>query len=242
MGLRQLFQPRFPQSAEIDIGGRPVAVLVRVSARAKSYRLSVSPRSGPVLTVPTSGRWRDAEAFLLRHRGWLGARLEKSDGAPAALADGAVIPLRGVSHTVVSLPKPRGLVGISENGEILVPGGPDHCRRRLLDWLRSEARKDLEAACALHAGNLGVNVASIALRDQSSRWGSCSSARRLNFNWRLVMAPPFVLDYVAAHEVAHILEMNHAPAFWRTVGRTLPGYEKGRAWLKSNGQDLMRIN
>lgn len=243
MGLRTLLKPRFPASVELTIDGRAVSVAVRASERAKSYRLSISPRAGPVLTVPRAGRWADAEAFLLRHTGWLGARLERAPQI-AALEHGGTVPLRGIAHRIVSLDRPRGLVMRveSEDGpELHVPGGSAHCRRRLLDWLKSEARADLEAASALHAANLDVRIAAIALRDQSSRWGSCSSARRLNFNWRLVMAPPFVLDYVAAHEVAHILEMNHAPQFWRTVEKTLPDYERGRAWLKANGQGLMRI-
>ncbi|WP_196260381.1 M48 family metallopeptidase [Pelagibacterium limicola] len=243
MGLRTLFQPRPPASVDLDFGGRAITVAVRVSDRAKNYRLSISPRHGPVLTVPRLGRWRDAEAFLSRHAGWLDARLESTGEAPR-IAHGAIIPLRGEDHRIIALDRARGLVtptrGI-EGAELHVPGGEAHCRRRLIDWLKTEARADLEAACAIHAGTLGVKVAAISLRDQSSRWGSCSSARRLNFNWRLVMAPPFVLDYVAAHEVAHILEMNHAPVFWRTVGRALPDYEKGRRWLKANGQQLMRI-
>ena len=244
MGLRTLLNPRFPASVALTIDGTDITVAVRVSDRAKSYRLSISPRSGPVLTVPRRGRWADAEAFLVRHTGWLGKRLQNTASA-GRLEDGGSVPLRDIAHRVVSLDRPRGLVMRIEGAggpEIHVPGGPAHCRRRLLDWLRAQARADLEAACALHAGNLGVEVAGIALRDQSSRWGSCSSARRLNFNWRLVMAPPFVLDYVAAHEVAHILEMNHAPRFWRTVERTLPDYERGRAWLKANGQGLMAID
>ena len=77
------------------------------------------------------------------------------------------------------------------------------------------------------------------MRSQSTRWGSCSTTGRLNFNWRLVLAPPFVLDYVAAHEVAHLVEMNHSEAFWATVERTLPGMERGRAWLKAHGRQLM---
>jgi predicted metal-dependent hydrolase len=241
MGLRALFKPRFPASVDLQIGGRSLAIMVRASTRAKNYRLSISPRNGPVLTVPHGGRWSDAEDFLFRHTGWLASRLEKSADAPV-LDHSATIPLRGVPHIIVSFDKPRGVVTVTQDNEILVPGGPDHCRRRLLDWLKAQARADLERSCALHAANLGVRIAGISLRDQSSRWGSCSSARKLNFNWRLIMAPPFVLDYVAAHEVAHILEMNHAPAFWRTVERTLPDYEKGRAWLKANGQGLMRIN
>lgn len=239
MGLRSLFQPRLPASVDLEINGRIVVVRVKASDRAKSYRLSL-PRGGPVLTVPRAGRWADAEAFLFRHVGWLDARLPTDENA-SSLSAGSTIPLRGVPHKIVSLGSLRGRVSTAGAAEIHVPGGEEHCRRRLTDWLKAECRADLEAACERHAGNLEVKIASISLRDQSSRWGSCSSTRRLNFNWRLVMAPPFVLDYVAAHEVAHILEMNHAPAFWRTVERTLPDYERGRRWLKANGQDLMRI-
>ena len=77
------------------------------------------------------------------------------------------------------------------------------------------------------------------MRSQSTRWGSCSTTGRLNFNWRLVLAPPFVLDYVAAHEVAHLVEMNHSDAFWRVVEKTLPDMERGREWLRVNGRELM---
>ena len=91
----------------------------------------------------------------------------------------------------------------------------------------------------MHAARLGVTVKSIRMRSQSTRWGSCSSSGTINYNWRLIMAPPFVLDYVAAHEVAHLVEMNHSAAFWATVKRTLPDMERGRAWLKAHGRALM---
>lgn len=243
MMLKGLFGRSIPESTQIAIGTETVTVGVRVNARARAYRLAVSARGEPVLTVPRAGRWAEAEAFLERNRGWLAARLEKLS-TPYALAPGGTLPLRGVNHTIVSLATLRGLVRVVEGedgSELHVPGGVDHMRRRLIDWLKSEARRDIEAACAHHARTLDVSIAGITLRDQSTRWGSCSSARTLNFNWRLVLAPPFVLDYVAAHEVAHILEMNHQPAFWRTVARTLPDYERGQAWLKANGASLMAL-
>ena len=121
----------------------------------------------------------------------------------------------------------------------VVPGEAAHQARRLIDWLKDEAQKDLEARSACHATRLGVSVKAIRMRSQVSRWGSCSSTGTINYNWRLVLAPPFVLDYVAAHEVAHLVEMNHSPAFWATVKRTLPEMEKGRAWLKAHGRELM---
>ncbi|QJR16996.1 M48 family metallopeptidase [Pelagibacterium halotolerans] len=244
MGLSRLFaRPEIPQTTEVVTTSGPVTVGVRVNARARSYRLSVSARGEPVLTMPRAGRWPEARAFLERNSGWLSARLQRIQ-TPYALAPGAIIPLRGIPHRLVGLDRVRGLVSLVEGGvepELHVPGGPDHMRRRLIDWLKSEARRDLEIACARHAQNLGVEMAGIVLRDQSTRWGSCSSSGRLNFNWRLVLAPPDVLDYVAAHEVAHILEMNHRPVFWRTVARTCPHYERPKAWLKANGASLMAL-
>ncbi|MGV3652483.1 MAG: M48 family metallopeptidase [Devosia sp.] len=232
---------RWPETAALEIGGHPVAIAVRVSARARSYRLSLPHVGPPVLTVPADGRWRDAEGFLVRHTGWLEQRLTRR-AAPIGFAEGAEVPLRGLPHRIVATGKLRGVVTIAEGeGErlLLVPGAPEHMARRLGDWLKAQAAEDLKARCAVHATTLGVTVKSIALRAQTTRWGSCSSTGRLNFNWRLVMAPPFVLDYVAAHEVAHLVEMNHSPAFWRACKRAMPGMEEGRAWLKANGTVLM---
>lgn len=243
MALKGLLTRSIPASTRIVIDAEPVMVSVRVNARARAYRLSVSARGAPVLTMPRAGRWAEAQAFLERNRGWLAARLAKI-ASPHEIVPGGTIPLRGVPHGLVSLDALRGVVttGEGETGPVLhIPGGPSHMRRRLIDWLKAEARRDLEAACARHAKTLGVSIAAITLRDQSTRWGSCSSAGSLNFNWRLVLAPEFVLDYVAAHEVAHILEMNHRPVFWRTVARALPDYEHGKAWLKAHGAALMAI-
>lgn len=243
MGISSLFRAPFPDAVTIDLASGPVAVSVRANARATRYRLSLSARGEPALTIPRGGNWRDARAFLDRHSGWLEARIAKNDGGYGLFA-GGLIPLRGVDHEIASRDVSRGSIEIvdGENGPVLlVPGGPAHLRRRLTDWLKAEARADLEPACARYADILGVRIAGLKLRDQSTRWGSCSSARVLNFNWRLVLAPSHVLDYVAAHEVAHILEMNHAPAFWKEVGRAMPDYEAGKAWLKRNGGRLMAI-
>jgi hypothetical protein len=150
--------------------------------------------------------------------------------------------LRDVAHLIVASEKIRGTVEIisEEEGPILlVPGGPKHMARRLEDWLKGEAYRDLEKRVRHHAANLDVHPTGITMRSQSTRWGSCASSGRLNFNWRLVLAPEYVLDYVAAHEVAHLLEMNHSRAFWATVERTLPDMSRGRAWLKKNGGKLM---
>lgn len=236
--LRQPAKP--PKSVTVELDGRPVEIAVRISKRAASFRLSL-PASGPLLTLPERARWADAEAFLMRHRHWLAARLPRVAGAKRLLA-GAEVPLRGVPHLVVGTGQVRGRVAVLATSglpELHVPGAIEHQPRRLFDWLKAEALADLSQRSAFHAGRLGVTVKEIKLRSQSSRWGSCSSTGTINYNWRLILAPPFVLDYVAAHEVAHLVEMNHSDAFWATVKRTLPDMERGRAWLKAHGRQLM---
>jgi predicted metal-dependent hydrolase len=236
-----LLQKRWPPAAEVDIDGKRVAVKVRVSSRAQSYRLTVPHGAGPVLTVPRYGRWAEANAFLNRQLDWLQGHLETSV-KPVAFVRGAIVPLRGVDHRIVPTGRVRGVVETGEHeGELalLVPGAPEHRARRLIDWLKGEAERDLSKRVAVHAKRLKVNVTAIAMRSQSTRWGSCSSSGKLNFNWRLVIAPPFVLDYVAAHEVAHLVEMNHSDRFWRVVERTLPDMERGREWLRMYGRELM---
>jgi len=239
--FRRSLTATVPPRVDIDIDGRPVAVTVRVHARAKSYRLSLPASGVPVLTMPPHGRWREAEDFLSRQRNWLAARLKRAPGA-RRFADGAIVPLRGIPHRIVGRATLRGRVEIKLLGDqpaLDVPGGPEHLARRLTDWLKKQAETDLRDRVDLHANRLDVRPTAISLRSQSTRWGSCSSAGRLNFNWRLIMAPSFVLDYVAAHEVAHMVEMNHSPAFWEKVEHTLPDMARGRAWLKAHGQDLM---
>lgn len=234
-------KPKIPQSTSIELDGVPTTIIVRVNARARSYRLSLPHSSGPVLTLPPHGKWAEAEAFLLKHRPWLAARIKRAPEA-SHFGDGGVVPLRGVDHRIVGTGKVRGRVEISQtDGEpiLLVPGEPAHQARRLTDWFKEEAQADLAVRSAFHAERLGVTVRAIRMRSQASRWGSCSSTGDINYNWRLVLAPPFVLDYVAAHEVAHLVEMNHSPAFWATVKRTLPDMDRGRAWLKAHGRQLM---
>jgi len=234
-------KPKIPASTVISIDGAAVSVTVRVNARAKSYRLSIPHSGGPLLTLPPHGKWSEAEAFLERHRHWLAARIKRAPNS-THMGDGGMVPLRGVDHQIIGTGKIRGRVELAEDaGEavLLVPGEPAHQARRLVDWLKDQALVDLTERSAFHAARLGVSVKSIKMRSQASRWGSCSSTGTINYNWRLVLAPPFVLDYVAAHEVAHLVEMNHSPAFWAAVARTLPDMARGRAWLKAHGAQLM---
>jgi predicted metal-dependent hydrolase len=121
-----------------------------------------------------------------------------------------------------------------------VSGRAEHGARRLKDWLIAQAHADLDARVAWHARNLGVRPKRIGLRDQTTRWGSCSASGLLSFSWRLILAPPAILDYVAAHEVAHLLEMNHGARFWKLVAKSVPRLDDAKRWLREEGTDLHR--
>jgi len=124
---------------------------------------------------------------------------------------------------------------------MLVAGRLEYLPRRVIDFMKREAKRDLERAALRHAMMLGVRVKAIRLRDQTSRWGSCTATGHLSFSWRLIMAPPFVLDYLAAHEVAHLREMNHSRRFWRLVESVCEDRERARAWLLAEGPALHAI-
>lgn len=228
-------------SVHLNVAGERVPVRVRRSARASRYGLRIANATGEVvLTVPAGGDYDQAIDFLSRHEGWLAARL-KRHAAPVAFTDGVSIPLRGEPHAIVATGRLRGVVEVdSGTNEIHVPGAPAHLPRRLTEWLKEEARADLVHCVSRHAGAAGLRHGRITVRDTASRWGSCSARGGLSFSWRLILAPPFVLDYVAAHEVAHLQHMNHGPRFWALTRKLYPQTDRAEAWLKKNGRDLHR--
>jgi predicted metal-dependent hydrolase len=149
-----------------------------------------------------------------------------------------------VLHRIVHRRGERGTVWteISSAGDcvLCVAGEAAHLNRRVSDFLRREAARDLAKAVRHYARELGVPIRRISVRDQSSRWGSCSNTGALSFSWRLVLAPAFVLDYLAAHEVCHLVELNHSVRFWRLVKRLYPDVERAKVWLDVHGTDLHR--
>jgi predicted metal-dependent hydrolase len=228
----------------VVLAGRDVRVAVRVSPRATRFTLRMAAGHGdPVLTLPRDARFETALDFLERHRGWLAERLARRPAAVAFTA-GALVPLRGEPHLLDHRPEHRGTVWIeAASGDVEAPrlcvaGRPEHMARRVRDFLRRTARADLEPAVALHAGRLGLKTGPIRIKDTRSRWGSCTADGELSFSWRVILAPPHVLDYLAAHEVAHLEEMNHSVRFWRLVRETCPRMDEGRRWLKLHGAGL----
>jgi len=155
------------------------------------------------------------------------------------------VPLRGLLHEITHRPQKRGSVWLESEEEdstplLCVNGGEPHIPRRIKDYLVSEARRDFETAVRRHSANLGLPARKITMRDTTSRWGSCSASGSLNFSWRLIMAPNHVLDYLAAHEVAHLRHLNHSPAFWAVLATLSPDVSRAESWLKTHGGDLLR--
>jgi predicted metal-dependent hydrolase len=245
--MLRLFQRHAPeQAAHFDIAHDGETYRVALKRIATSRRFTLRVRTATrdvVLTMPSRSSLKAAREFAERHAAWIGTRLARLP-APVAFEPRAVTPLRGVDHRIVHRPGERGGVWVesSERGLLIcVSGERPHVARRVTDFLKREARKDLEAAVARHSKQLGVKPRRIVLRDTVSRWGSCSSTGGLNFSWRLILAPPFVLDYLAAHEVAHIAHMNHSALFWKLTRRLHPGTDRAELWLKVHGASLHRF-
>jgi predicted metal-dependent hydrolase len=235
------------RTAALQVQGIGVPIEVRRHAGARRLTLRVSKtRRTVVVTVPSACRIEEADRFLKTNIDWVRERLGRVP-EPVPLADGETIPLRGRLHRVCFVGPVRGtpVVRIDDAaGEAMprldVAGLAEHAARRLKDWLIAQAHKDLGERVRCHAASLGVRVRRISLRDQTTRWGSCSANGFLSFSWRLILAPPHVLDYVAAHEVAHLLEMNHGARFWKLVARAVPRIEEAKHWLRHEGTELHR--
>src|SRR5476649_81203 len=233
-----------PSTVTVDYGGEIFLVRLRQHRLARRYTLRIhSVTREVVLTMPPRGSVRQASAFAHKHGAWIAARLQRlPDAAP--FANGTLLPLRGLDHRIVHRPGVRGTVWIETGagGEPLlcVAGAEPHIPRRVRDYLKRQAKSDLETASRLAAAALGVAVKRVSVRDQSSRWGSCSTTGLLSYSWRLILAPPFVLDYLAAHEVTHLVEMNHSRAFWRLVERICPQMNRAKTWLDAHGTGLHR--
>lgn len=215
----------------------PVVEVVRASARRISLRIDPSRRAA-ILTAPSARDLPRARRFAAERAGWIAERLAALP-APMPFRPGAVIELEGAPVRLVAA---EGRSGMRVEPGLLVigarAGGFAAATRRALTSL---ARARLEACVARHAATLGVSIAGIALRDTRSRWGSCSAAGALSFSWRLIAAPPAVLDYVAAHEVAHRLELNHSARFWAHVRACGVDVAGGRAWLRRHGARLLAL-
>ncbi len=222
----------------VHLAGPPaIEVTLRRAAGLRRLSLRVSGLDQKVtLSVPRHVPKADAVAFLTEKEGWLRAALARvPDRSVVGL--GSVIPFRGAPVQIVAHPSRRIVL---EEGRLCVPADPDGTQTapRVAAFLRDRARAALVPMASKYAMDLSRPIAAITLRDTRSRWGSCTADGRLMFSWRLIMAPPVVLDYVAAHEAAHLVHMDHSSAYWACVARLMPDYAVHRAWLRVHGAAL----
>jgi predicted metal-dependent hydrolase len=234
------FRTTLPQQLEHRAGKVPVRV--RVSRRAQRLALKIDAVGDAVeLVLPPRTSLPRALNFLKSNRDWVERRFAALPPR-ITFSDGERVPVLGVPHRIrhVARTGAHGPVWI-EAGEIRVSGEKAHIARRLRDFLRERARQEVGRRARRLALQLGRTVARVSVRDTTTRWGSCSANGNMAFSWRLVMAPEAVLHYVVAHEVAHLVEMNHGPRFWKLVDKLVPQVERQRAWLNDNRAWLLRI-
>jgi predicted metal-dependent hydrolase len=223
---------------QITLSGNPeIAVTVKRSARARRLSLRISSLDGRVtLTLPKSVPEAEGRAFLRAKEGWLRGHLDGHQAA-VTVALGARIPIEGTLHEIVA---GQGRSIRMAEGLLHVPGAPERAAARVAGWLKTRARDRLAEASDYYASKLGKPYTRLTLRDTRSRWGSCTADGGLMYSWRLILGHPEVLDYVAAHEVAHLRHMNHSQAFWDEVERLYGDWRSPRKWLKEHGNELHR--
>jgi predicted metal-dependent hydrolase len=214
---------------------------MRLNPRARRLIVKVHPSTGEVSVVAPSKRALDhALEFARGESEWIARRLARVP-EKVALNIGATLPFRGEEYKIARGDRGPSPVWIDRaTRTIRVSGQSEHVPRRVQDFLKREARKALEVRTVAYAELIGANPKRITVRDTASRWGSCSTTRALSFSWRLILAPAFVLDYVVAHEVAHLRQMNHGPRFWALVRELVGDVEKPQAWLSRSGPLLHR--
>jgi predicted metal-dependent hydrolase len=216
----------------------PSEPTIRIDRRAKRISLRLSAHGEAVLTLPHKRFTAGGLRFFAQKQEWLEEQRSRLP-QPVPFLDGSRIPVAGIPHRISLSAAAHDPVRASD-GLLLVGGRPETIAGLVERWLRAEARRALTEAVDRYSAVLALNPPPLSLRDPKTRWGSCSSRGRLSFSWRLAMAPTAVLHYVAAHEVAHLREVNHSHRFWELVAELMPGYAAQEAWLKRHGQDLHR--
>lgn len=236
------FPSRPVQTLIIDDEEFPVEVVNNSRSKRLTLRLKPDGRGAKVTTPPHVSD-REIANFVEKNRNWLAVRLARIPKSTIP-HDGAWILFEGIEHKITHLDRKRGIVEarqIAGEPTLLVPGEVEHMPRRVIDFMKRQARIKLDLAVTNYAAELGVRAKSIRITDSKSRWGSCSTTRTLSFSWRIIMAPPAVLNYLAAHEVAHLREMNHSDKFWKLVEGLCADMQVQKSWLRRHGPALHSV-
>lgn len=231
--------PAPPQTLTLTVNGEDLQVLLSEHTRARRISLRVDPIRGCVILVkPRRTSKAAALAFAHEKAYWISDRLRELV-PPVPFSNDTAVPILGTMHTICHQPDARRGVW-REPDTLNVSGAGDHLSRRVHDWFKQEARKVISPIAHAYAEKLDRTVTAISLRDTRSRWGSCTVDGKLSFSWRLMMTPESVLNYVVAHEVSHLCELNHSARFWRTVDSLVEDRRTPTAWLKKHGGQLHR--
>ena len=223
----------------VNLRGRDLPLRIRRNPRARRIILRVDANTGgAIVTLPSRTSEREALLMVQEKTDWL---LSSLAALPSKILfqNGSQIPLLGLDYLVCHDPNVKA-VAIKCDNKIYMGGRSEHLTRRLGDWLRKEAKAEIQPRAFRMATQLSRKIGRITIRDTKSRWGSCASNGNLSFCWRLIMTPEWVLDYVIAHEVSHLRHMNHSRAFWQTVESLDVRVDDARAWLNNNAAQLQR--
>jgi predicted metal-dependent hydrolase len=225
-------------STELVIDGRVVVVRVRESRRARTMRLTVGPGRPPEVVVPARTGHRAVDTFIRAKQQWLAGKLAApSPPRELCVERPGTVWLSGQPVPVIYRSTDRPAAALLD-GRLVVGGTPTDAVARIDRWYRAEARRELHATADHEADRMGVRYQAISVRDQRTRWGSCSRSGRLSFSWRLVMAPREVLEYVVLHELCHLREFNHSRSFWRLLESLRPHGRESATWLRQHGHEL----
>lgn len=228
------------------VAGRNLPLSIWENPRARRLTLRIETGGkGIRVTIPPRLPERELDLFIARHHGWIEMQIAKVPVVVPFTAGGTV-NIRGISHLIVHEPTKRGTTRQAHDDNqqpvLIVHGDAQHLGRRIADYLKKLAKIDINGLVLVHTKRVGRPAQSVRFKDTTSRWGSCTSKGDLSFSWRIMMAPAEVINYLVAHEVAHLIEMNHGPDFWALCTKLCPDTPSSRAWLKRNGSALHAIS
>lgn len=225
----------------LKVGKEVLPLVIKRHAKAKRICLRYNPTQHAIsLTLPRHTRVSDGLKFLTDKSSWLIATLEEMPDKKQ-IKPGVVIPVLG-QRVRMKHEKDLGRPYLLMDETLYISGDREFFPRRVTEALKKIASARIHQLANRYATKIGRRINRISVRDTRSRWGSCSSTGNLNFSWRLVFAPREVLEYVVAHEVAHLRHMNHSPAFWNQVEALCPNHEVAKQWLRMHGKHLYRFN
>ncbi len=241
-------RPEEIRTFRLPHSGRTLRYRLRKSSRARYARLEIRPESGLRVILPRFYPLKKAEELLVRKEAWILKHLTQIRNKPKTtppLQEGSVVSYKGIPHTLTLRRHGKSYFAVQLKGrtiEIRAPQTETVPFAEILEsWFRWQAKIQIEQLARQLAGRFKLSFGRVTIRDQKTRWGSCSARGNLNFNWRLLMAPAEVLRYVVIHELTHLEQPNHSQKFWARVEKRCPHYRKHEQWLKQHGADLRQI-